>query len=206
MNHDKSPKPASLKFLDRRVVLNLLEHPRTHKKARDYFLLSLSYCLALRVCEAVALQAKYLRPEYGEVLVPTAKRKPRRGDMIDESTGRPLVAVPILFGAHIVQAAKRWAGTRKFLFPARGTETPISTRQATYTFHRWAKVAGLDRRVSPHSLRHSAATFVQEVVGDDIVLVRDFLRHSNVATTSEYLHKTPQALEKARERFRSLGA
>lgn len=196
----------SLKFLDRRVVLQLLEHPRTHKKARDYYLLALSYCLALRISEAVSLQTKHLRPEYGEVLIPSAKRKPRRGDMVDEHTGRPLITVPILFGAHIVKAAKRWAGDREFLFTARGTNKPISARQGTYTFHRWSKIAGLDLRVSPHSLRHSAATFVQEVVGEDVVLVRDFLRHSNVATTNEYLHKTPQKLDQARERFRSLGA
>lgn len=53
-----------------------------------------------------------------------------------------------------------------------------------------AKRSGINKKVSPHWLRHAHATHALEN-GADIGLVKDTLGHDNVATTSRYLHVRP---------------
>lgn len=193
------PKPEALKFLSRDEILSLLAGPRKLRKARDYFLLALSYYSALRISEAVSMRHEYLQPEYGEVLVPSAKRKPGKRDRVCKHTGRILLRVPVLHGEEVIRGAKAWGEGRGWLFPTPSGEGHIGVRQAHKTFKRWAQVAKLDERISFHSLRHSAGSHVSDAVGGDVVLLRDFMRHSNIATTSEYLHTLPSKLERARE-------
>lgn len=199
-------KPASLKYLSRRQVQTLLEGPHRLGEERDFYLLALLYFGALRASEVTLLRPAYLRVDYGELLVPSAKKKRAApGEGIEPSTGRPLVPIPILHGQEIFAAAKDWAGERALLFPSPSSdEKPLSTRQVRFTFRRWANVAKIDKRVSAHSLRHSAGSHIQDALNAagfeaDVVLVRDFMRHSNVAVTSTYLHSTPAKIRRARE-------
>ncbi|MBA2712683.1 MAG: tyrosine-type recombinase/integrase, partial [Rubrobacteraceae bacterium] len=53
-----------------------------------------------------------------------------------------------------------------------------------------AKKAGLEARISPHWLRHAHASHAH-ARGTDLALIRDTLRHSNIGTTSRYLHARP---------------
>jgi len=174
---------------------------------RDYYLLSVAYYGGMRGGEVVAMQPRYIRTDHGDILVPSLKRKreSHRGVFCD-ATDRPLLAVPILFGDAVLKAAKDWASDRRFIFQSpQGPEPkPISQRQFAYTFKRWAKVAGLDPQVSPHSLRHSAISHVQDAVGNDLVLLRDFARHANISTTNTYLHATPAKLRRARKAMRKI--
>jgi len=64
--------------------------------------------------------------------------------------------------------------------------------------HRLAKSAGLRRRITPHMLRHSAATMLIEA-GIDIRIVQRLLGHSNIATTEIYTHVTDNTLRRALE-------
>lgn len=57
-----------------------------------------------------------------------------------------------------------------------------------------AKTAGLDKRVSPHVLRHSYATALVRS-GTDISKVQALLGHSDIKTTQVYLHALPSALK-----------
>lgn len=62
--------------------------------------------------------------------------------------------------------------------------------------HRLAKSAGLEQRVTPHMLRHTAATLLLEQ-GADIRFVQRLLGHSSIATTEIYTHVTDEALRSA---------
>ena len=69
---------------------------------------------------------------------------------------------------------------------------------------RLAKEAGLDRRVTPHMLRHTAATLLIES-GVDIRFVQRLLGHSSIATTEIYTHVSDEALRATIERANVLG-
>ena len=65
--------------------------------------------------------------------------------------------------------------------------------------------AGLNRRITPHMLRHTAATLLIET-GVDIRIVQRLLGHSSIATTEIYTHVSDEALRKTLERANVLGA
>jgi integrase len=162
-----------------------------------------SYYLALRSTEAVAMRAEYIDIDHGEAWVPSAKKKVRPNHRVCKHTDRPLIKVPILHGERVLASAVEWAKGRDWMFPAaRGDKGHMSTRQMRNVFKAWCREAGFDDRISAHSLRHSAGTHVQEAVGDDVVLIRDYMRHSNIAITNTYLHSTPTKVKKARESMR----
>uniref|UniRef100_A0A974A7F5 Tyrosine-type recombinase/integrase n=1 Tax=Bradyrhizobium septentrionale TaxID=1404411 RepID=A0A974A7F5_9BRAD len=59
--------------------------------------------------------------------------------------------------------------------------------------HRAAALAGLARRITPHMLRHTAATLLMEM-GVDIRIVQRLLGHSTIATTEIYTHVSDETL------------
>jgi integrase/recombinase XerD len=67
-----------------------------------------------------------------------------------------------------------------------------------------ASEAGLGRKVTPHMLRHTAATLLIET-GVDIRIVQRLLGHSSIATTEIYTHVSDEALRKSLERANVLG-
>jgi integrase/recombinase XerD len=72
-----------------------------------------------------------------------------------------------------------------WLFPGRGCTDPISTRQINRTIHEAAEAAGIRKRVSPHTLRHSFATHLLEQ-DVDIRVIQVLLGHSKLDTTALY--------------------
>lgn len=69
----------------------------------------------------------------------------------------------------------------------------------------FAGAAGIQRRVTPHMLRHTAATLLIES-GVDIRIVQRLLGHSSIATTEIYTHVSDEALRSTLERANVLGA
>jgi integrase/recombinase XerD len=61
------------------------------------------------------------------------------------------------------------------------------------------KEVGLARRITPHMLRHTAATLLIET-GVDIRFVQRMLGHSSIATTEIYTHVSDEALRVTLER------
>ena len=83
---------------------------------------------------------------------------------------------------HAMLSSQRPGG---WLFPGRNPVEPLSARQFCRAVHAAAQAAGIKKRVSPHTLRHSFAThlFEQDV---DIRVIQTLLGHAKLDTTALY--------------------
>ena len=72
-----------------------------------------------------------------------------------------------------------------WLFPGQNPVNPLSTRQFSRAFHSAATVAGINKHVSLHSLRHAFATHLLEQ-GVDIRVIQVLLGHAKLETTALY--------------------
>jgi integrase/recombinase XerD len=78
---------------------------------------------------------------------------------------------------------------RRWLCPNRTGRAPTDRKVLWETFRQAADAAGITRRVSPHTLRHSYATRLLES-GVDTRIVQILLGHTSIATTAIYTHLT----------------
>jgi site-specific recombinase XerD len=74
-----------------------------------------------------------------------------------------------------------------WLFPGMNLTDPLTRRQLNRAVHAAAEAAGIDKRVSTHTLRHSFATHLLERKVD-IRVIQVLLGHKKLETTSVYTH------------------
>jgi len=103
----------------------------------------------------------------------------------------------------LVEFRRRAAGGAAPLFVNR-RGMKMKPQSIRTKLHRVARGAGLTRRITPHMLRHTAATLLIET-GVDIRIVQRLLGHSSIATTEIYTHVSDEALRTTLERANVLG-
>lgn len=79
-------------------------------------------------------------------------------------------------------------------------DMPLTARSAQRIVKKWAKVAGITKSVTPHTLRHSYATDLLQN-GADIRSVQSMLGHSSITTTQIYTHITDKELRNIHKKF-----
>lgn len=89
-----------------------------------------------------------------------------------------------------------FATTKLFTSP---TGTPLTTPKIRDALGKFATQAGITRRITPHMLRHTAATRLLEA-GVDIRYVQKLLGHQSISTTEIYTHVSDQGLREALRR------
>ncbi|HZZ22885.1 MAG TPA: tyrosine-type recombinase/integrase, partial [Roseiarcus sp.] len=72
-----------------------------------------------------------------------------------------------------------------WLFPGQNPINPMTPRQLNRAVHAAKTLAGISKRVSPHTLRHSFATHLLEQ-GVDIRVIQVLLGHAKLETTALY--------------------
>jgi len=171
-------------------VRRLLDQPRGSEPIalRDRALLELMYACGLRASEVVDLELAQLDLEEGLARVCGKGSKER---VVPVGS----VAVSALRGyLRAGRPALVGAGVQSRLFVNfRGG--PL-TRQGLYKIvQRHATAAGLNGRMSPHTLRHTFATHLL-AGGCDLRSLQEMLGHADVATTQVYTHLSNQHLKK----------
>lgn len=154
---------------------------------RDKAMLEVLYATGLRVSELVSLTVPQVNVRQGVVRVLGKGSKERLVPLGDEALHHLAVFVrsgrPALLGA----------GQGNVLFPSNHGRQ--MTRQTFW--HRikhWAAVAGIDKPLSPHTLRHAFATHLLNH-GADLRVVQLLLGHSDLSTTQIYTHVAQSRLK-----------
>ncbi len=167
--------------------------PRSAAGLRDRAMLELLYATGLRVSELVSLGLNDVNLET-RVLKARGKGDKER-------------IVPV--GAPAAEAVKAYlAAARERLLRGRRSKdlfvTPRGGRMTRQGFAkllgRYARAAGIRRRISPHKLRHSFATHLLEG-GADLRAVQEMLGHADVSTTQIYTHVDRSHVKRLYDRF-----
>jgi len=150
----------------------------------------------MRVGELCKLQSEDISPDGASIRV-LGKGSRDRTAYVSDVTFRAELR-------RLVQDRRRMAGAGAALFVNCQGER-LRPQSIRTKLHRLGRQAGLMRRVTPHMLRHSAATLLIET-GVDIRIVQRLLGHSSIATTELYTHVSDEALRTTLERANVLGA
>lgn len=193
MAHFPKLKAAPRKLpttLTREEVSALLEHPATDTVLgiRDRTLLTLLYGTGIRASECSGLAEKDINWEERTIRV-LGKGGHERTIPLNEE---------VLHALRQYRLARGGGQAHESFFRSR--EGGKLSRNAIYErVRRHAGQAKIQKRVSPHRLRHTFAThLVQEGVG--LVTLRDLLGHRQITSTQIYIHLTAQDLRKAADK------
>ena len=157
-------------------------------RIRNEAIVVMLYNTGLRLSELVVLDKAQYDPTAGLLL-----SVHRKGGIIRD--------LPI--NRNVVHALNRWLSVRKE-WDQEGSPALFITKKGQRISGRaiqrgvavLAECAGLTKRVSPHTFRHSHCTEIQ-LRGASIAVARELMDHSSIATTSRYSHATDRSLRVA---------
>jgi integrase/recombinase XerD len=180
-------------------VASLLNVPDSNKPTglRDAAMLELLYAAGLRVSELVSLKVLDVHLDAGFVRVLGKGDKER--------------VVPI----------GTWAKSKIILFLETGRPPLLKDIQSPYLFvaragkpmtrqgfwkllNKYSAIAGITKKITPHSLRHSFATHLLEG-GADLRAVQMMLGHVDISTTQIYTHVARERLKQVHNKFHPRG-
>jgi len=190
----KQRLPEPLSVQDMGSLLDAPIGPKFHQ-IRNRAMLELMYATGMRVSELLSLTLPVINLEACQVRICGKGDKER--------------VIP--FGQKAKNAVLSYLAARTQRFPVAPatlflTHKGQSINRGTFWWElkRMARKAGLQGRITPHQIRHSAATHMLEG-GADIRVLQEFMGHSLITTTQRYAHVSPKLLKntcnKAHPRF-----
>jgi integrase/recombinase XerC len=172
--------------IDESEALLRADPPPTAGGARDRAILELLYATGIRVAELAGLDVEDV-----------SLRDWREGAVRVLGKGRKERVVPV--GRQAVEALRAYLGERgergsgPLFLNERGRR--LTVRSVHRIVRARARAAGLHRRVSPHTLRHTFATHLLDG-GADLRLIQELLGHARLGTTQKYTHVSTDRLMK----------
>lgn len=166
---------------------------------RDRAIVELLFSSGLRVSELINLNRDHVNTKRREFFVRGKGQKDR----------------PIFIGQEAAGWVDRYLGARRDNLPPlflsyskhtvpsnNGDFRRLTARSVQRLVAQYARLAGITKHVSPHTMRHSFATDLL-MNGADIRSVQSMLGHSNISTTQIYTHVTDEHLREVYEKFHS---
>ncbi len=196
----------SVDFIDGSDLERMLEAPlKTSNtsiiKKRDKAILETLFCTGLRVSELANLKVDSINLKKDEFTVRGKGDKPRIVFLsnqakfwLSEYLKMRKDTNPYLFISH-----DRASKGRKTI-----EEAGITPRSIQRLVEKYAKAAGITKKVTPHTMRHSYATDLL-MNGADIRSVQSMLGHASITTTQIYTHITNQQLRDIHKAFHGRG-
>lgn len=181
----KLSKPLP-KFLTKEEITTLLDKP---SRLRDKCLIRLLYSTGLRVSELANLNKRDVKSD--SIHVVSGKGSKDRIVFVDTKTREMLF-----------EYLSKRKDTKEALFLSNHGKR-ISSRTIQWLIKKYSEDSGIEKKVTPHTLRHSFATHMLE--GDaDIVVIKELLGHSNLSTTQIYTHVTDERRKKVYDKAHPL--
>jgi integrase/recombinase XerD len=188
--------PVSLSEHDVDLLLNAPE-VTNGQGFRDKTMLEMLYATGLRVSELVGLKFEQISFRQGVVRIIGKGNKERLVPVGEEAMS--------WLEAYMTQARKTTLGERQsdYLFVTNRADG--MTRQAFWhIIKRHAKKAGINKELSPHTLRHAFATHLLNH-GADLRVVQLLLGHADLSTTQIYTHIARERLKDLHSKFHPRG-
>ena len=183
------PKPISVSKV--RILLEEPTKKSTPEAKRDVAMLQLLYASGMRVSELVALNLEDINTEAFNVRCFGKGNKERLIPIHQQA----VAAVEDYLKVTRPELVRSDAEKALFL-NRRGYRL---TRQGFWKILKaYAKTAGLEAEITPHTLRHSFATHMLSG-GADLRAVQELLGHANISTTQIYTHLTTEHIRRAYE-------
>jgi len=188
-------------FLHFDEVARLLQQidESSEEGARDRAIVELLFSSGLRVSELVALNRDHVNTKRREFMVRGKGQKDRpvfvskaAVGTVDAYLGFRMDNLPPLFLSY----------SRNNMSSTSGDYRRLGARSIQRMVTKYARLAGITKHVSPHTMRHSFATDLL-MNGADIRSVQSMLGHSSISTTQVYTHVTDEHLREVHEKFHS---
>ncbi len=193
MSHVYEPRKLPL-ILSIEEVTRLLEAAANLKYQAA---LSIAYGAGLRASEVVHLKVSDIDSDREVLRVEQGKGHRDRGALLSPTL------IELLRAWYREGRAQRRILPGGWLFPGQNPANPLSTRQLNRAFHAALQAAGIDKRVSLHSLRHAFATHLLEQ-GEDIRVIQVLLGHKKLETTARYSQVATKILREVKGPLESL--
>jgi integrase/recombinase XerD len=144
--------------------------------------LSVAYGAGLRAAEVISLKVSDIDSKRMLIRVEQGKGGKDRNVMLSPSL------------LDLLRAWWRAARPQGWLFPGRDPVQPMTTRQLNRACHAAAQAAGIEKNVSPHTLRHSFATHLLEQ-NTDIRVIQVLLGHAKLENTALYTRVATKTIQ-----------
>lgn len=183
---DLPKKDKSLpQVLSKDEVRKILDSSETQKSR---LMLSLLYSSGLRVSELVNLKKNDL--DLAQKMGWVRRGKGAKDRLFTISEG-------------LCSQLKEYMGKHPDNIHLFSGDKPLTTRNIQKIIQKITKNAGIQKRVTPHTLRHSFATHLLES-GTDIRVIQVLLGHSNLSTTQLYAHVSQETIKSIKNPLDSL--
>jgi integrase/recombinase XerD len=160
---------------------------------RDKALLEFAYAAGVRVSELIGLKVRDVDLQEGLAAVFGKGAKERLVPV-----GRSALRALEVYLREIRPRLLRDGSEGTLFLSARGR--PLSRMGVWKILRRQVRRAGIEKRVSPHTLRHSFATHLLEG-GADLAAVQEMLGHADIATTQVYTHVEREYLRQVHRQY-----